>query len=1464
MSSFSFVFSKRAGVVQTVFLGGLLMVGMDAFGFQFMPPSGADLDPGVNVLEIPGVRDGAIVWGDFDRDRTLDLAVAGRDEAGNRTLQIHVARTSGNGSKFFQLWQSEHGLPGLDEVFDSTFGWVGFSDVDLVPLDFDNDGWLDLLVVGETDDGFRAHLYRNTEINPPGQEPRRLLEIFAGPEGIFPGVRAGLMGGGVAVGDYNRDGIQDFLVTGITGPGQLSTTIYRGNGSVFTRDQLASEGLVPLALGAAAWMDYDNDGWLDFAVCGSSFTPGFSGSQTMIYRNDGEGGFELAHRLLGVQMGDLAWGDINQDGWPDLAVTGWNTQSNQGVTLWFENRSDLDSPDGRRWSSHALEMGLRSGRLSLADLDLDGGLDLVTVGNLPDSEDATLQVYLNVNGELELSSETSEWQLDSPDGDPTPILVPASPALALGAFQETNLNPSGYGLDLVMVGGALNESSVSVLGFSPITEFVPTPEMPVGMAARMISPHEIEFTWERSDRDSDGVRTYNIEIGYQVLSEEVVGSLTDEYPSGFGYRYFRMSPTPGIHGGSQRFVLENSFIVQPGAVLFWRVEALDGAFRSSGMTRGPIYRIPFRVPYLSQTYEGPSLRIANGADFGDFDADGDLDLALGGDLGLRILENVATTEVGDYFQNTWLDRPAMQDGDALFPFESRVSGSVVWGDANGDNRLDLLIAGASDNGVGNDDLVLYLNRGSSAGWAFEKQVLLESGAATGSAVWLDFDQDGDMDVVVAGGGRDNPAFFLLRNEWDPQNPEQDPEFTRVFGLEEIQPLGNAPEVAVEDYDRDGWPDLVLAGYHHPSRGYYTRLYRNLGPDPDQPDSWKWSEAEEINLIGVRNGALTWADWDDDGWPDLFVTGYYYDGASNQYVARLYLNRPQVGEDGEALRQLLDANTLERFDVAALEGYGYARGDIAAVDLNHDGLLDLILTGATNQLSETTVWIQELDQLTGVRRLTLLPEASSGTLIYEGDRSVSGDLPAMSNGAIAVGDFNLDQRVDLALVGQSSPLRLFANHWIRTPGDPASTRDKHIRPNRPESVGMEFSDNSAEVILHWSPGSDFSDGYPDTPSEALSYNLFLRDSVTGRYWISPMSSTEGNMGWQGLGHVARFGWRGTIDANGEPALERQLHGFQPQLGQVFEFGVQTVDSGYFVSTWATASASIPALISGRVRDESDPQQVLMGWLVYWDLNDNGRLDPDEPSARTGTEGKYEIEVLRPGNGPLRQVNPAGWVEVEGPAEEVEIVLEDAGAILVVADFVNRFESGEVYGRLWDDRNANGAVDPEEEGLPLAGWTVYVDLDDDGQPGDGEPVAETNEDGRYLLGQVPSGIRTVRVDPSSILPGWEQTFPDPDGVNFGAHAIEVTVGEVNVLVDFGFRLSGQEPEPERIMEVDSYKHAGEDKSLTISFRILKPGEYQLQRSVDLKTWETVLTVGPDEGSVDWKEPQGSVGGFFRLIQ
>ncbi len=1465
------IYLKKGVVRSDAVLALSLLINIHANGFQFKAPSDNEPVPGLNALGIPGVRDGSVVWGDFDRDRVLDLAIAGKDAEGHRTLQILVARTAGNGQKSFQLWQSEQGVSGIEEMDELNFGWVGFSDVDLIPIDFDKDGWLDLFVVGETDAGYRAHLYQNIEINPPGLEPRRCLELFAGPEGVFPGVRAGLMGGGVSIGDYNRDGVLDYLVTGITGPGQLSTTIYQGFPSVIRKDELASADLVPLALGAAAWMDYDNDGWLDFAVCGLGFTPGFNGSQTLIYRNNGEGGFELSHRLLGVQMGDLAWGDINQDGWPDLAVTGWNTQSEQGVTMWFENRSDLASPDGRRWAPHALERGLRSGRILLADLDLNGGLDLVTVGIQPDLDEATLQVYLNTNenGGLELSETTAEWLLSEPDQNPVRIPVPNSPAIALGAFQENNLNLSGYGLDLVMVGGSIEETPLSVTAFSSITDYVPLPEKPVGMIARMISPNEVEFTWERSDRDSDGVRTYNIEIGLQRLGEEVVGSLTDEYSAGFGTSYFRMSPTPGIHGGSQRFVLENPLVVRPGAVLFWRVEALDGAFRTSGMTPGPIYRNPYRIPYFAPAYEGESLGIANGADFGDYDGDGDLDLAVGGDQGLRVLENVATTNNGFDFQNEWHDRPAMQDGDALLPFEFRVSGSVRWGDANGDNHLDLLVAGASADGIGNDDLIIYLNQGADSDWAFEKIVLMSVGAATGSAEWLDFDLDGDLDVVVAGGGRDNPAFFLMRNEWDPQDPEADLQFVRVFGLEEIQPLGSAPEIAVEDFDRDGWPDLVHAGYHHPSQSYHTRLYKNLGPDPERQEHWVWEEMAELNLVGLRDAALTWADWDGDGWPDLFVTGYYYDGSANQHIARLYLNRPRVDGDGAELpgqRLLLDAADVDEFDVSALDGRGYSRGSVAAVDLNHDGLLDLVLGGATSGLSETTVWIQELDPLTGVRRLNHLPEASSGTLVYDGDLGVPGDLPAMQNGAIAVGDFNLDQRLDLAMVGQGNPIQLFANHWIRDNTDPTS-RDHHIRPNRPDNIVLEYDPQSVtgKVALRWTSGSDFTETYPDTPVRSLTYNLFLRDGGTGKFLISPMAPVDQNIGFRGLRHIMRSGMRGLTDQDDEEwVLRKTLKDFQPQLGQVLEFGVQTVDSGYYVSEWTTGSVMIPAIISGRVRDQSDPPQGLVGWQVYWDLNGNGQFDPDEPGARTGLEGKYEIAVFDSGNAPVRQINPAGWVEVEGPDAAIEVMAGDAGETLVVEDFVNRFESGQIYGRLWEDRNANGIVDLDEEGQVLDGWRVFVDLDQDGQLGEGEPVAQTNEDGRYFLDRVAAGERVVRVDSSSVLNGWEQTFPDMAGVFEGAHQVEVQPDETSVMVDFGFRPMGPAPEPERVMEVSSYQMSGEGGELTLSFRILKPGDYQLQRSEDLIHWETVLTVGDAETRVDWKESSGIKGGFFRMIQ
>jgi enediyne biosynthesis protein E4 len=225
-------------------------------------------------------------------------------------------------------------------------------------IDYDNDGWQDILIVNGTD--FPGHGDRHTT----------LALYHNNRDGTFTDVtrQAGLdvemYGLGVAIGDYDNDGYDDIFVTAL---GQNHLFHNNGNGT-FT-DVTRQAGLWgPHEFStSAAWVDYDRDGHLDLVVANyvqwspetdiycsldgkakSYCTPeSYKGTSIRLWHNRGNGTFEDATAKAGLfdasskSLG-IATPDVNQDGWPDLLISN-DTQPNK---LYINNRDGTFTEKG--------------------------------------------------------------------------------------------------------------------------------------------------------------------------------------------------------------------------------------------------------------------------------------------------------------------------------------------------------------------------------------------------------------------------------------------------------------------------------------------------------------------------------------------------------------------------------------------------------------------------------------------------------------------------------------------------------------------------------------------------------------------------------------------------------------------------------------------------------------------------------------------------------------------------------------------------------------------------------------------------------------------------------------------------------------------------------------------------------------------------------------------------------------
>ena len=122
---------------------------------------------------------------------------------------------------------------------------------------------------------------------------------------------------------------------------------------------------------AAAWVDYNMDGHLDFLLTGLNDTVPVS----EIYRNKGDGSFSLQTQisLTGFMNASIDWGDFDNDGDPDILIAG-NT-GEEVITTIYTNNGDNTFTE----FTETTLPGVINGSVAWGDCDNDGDLDILPV-----------------------------------------------------------------------------------------------------------------------------------------------------------------------------------------------------------------------------------------------------------------------------------------------------------------------------------------------------------------------------------------------------------------------------------------------------------------------------------------------------------------------------------------------------------------------------------------------------------------------------------------------------------------------------------------------------------------------------------------------------------------------------------------------------------------------------------------------------------------------------------------------------------------------------------------------------------------------------------------------------------------------------------------------------------------------------------------------------------------------------
>ena len=341
-----------------------------------------------------------------------------------------------------------------------------------------------------------------------------------------------------------------------------------------------------------------------------------------------------------------------------------------------------------------------------------------------------------------------------------------------------------------------------------------------------------------------------------------------------------------------------------------------------------------QLPFTNINEDFIKLGFSNAA-WGDYDHDGDLDFAIAGEPG-------NTIPVTKIYRN---DNGSFVDNNSNLP--GLTYSSVEWGDYDNDSDLDLLV-------TGNDTLYLPSTKIFRNDNGIFTDILANLPAVSeGSATWGDFDNDNDLDILLAG----NLQAKIMRNDGN-----------GVFvDIGANLPLVQNAFCNWVDYNNDGWLDAFVGG--DLGGTYITKLYKN--------DHGIFQE-DPAEFMGLSAGCAKWGDLNNDGKKDLVLGGMDPNLLGNYLI---YKN------NGDGQFELIDNYT-----------FNLLNPNMDLGDYDNDGFLDIILIGRIQGCGGVAV--------------TMLYH-NDGSFIFS---DINTEIQGFRQGSASWGDYNNDGYADLLFTG----------------------------------------------------------------------------------------------------------------------------------------------------------------------------------------------------------------------------------------------------------------------------------------------------------------------------------------------------------------------------------------------------------------------------------------------------------------